>query len=324
MCLDMQLMGVEPFVVYDVDQETGEVKQRKQISRQEVACGKCVECKRQVVNSWVFRLEQEARIADTAFFVTLTYNEDFVPRMPNGDLTLRYDDFKAFMKRLRKRHSKYYSENQSPRFFCVGEYGTTTYRPHFHAIIFNATVENIVKSWSKWFQDEEILRPLGFVHIGKFSMASARYTMNYLQKPMYEKIRIESGAEWKTNKWGQRKLVGGTWTGCKEMRKMSQGLGKAFLSDKQTVKYYSDVENQTVVLSNGQNIRIPRYYRDRLYDDEMKEQSRRKMFMDGQKRIKTEVEGFGTIKVADTLTKKRKGNAKKAQHYLSNIKRDAI
>ena len=67
-------------------------------------------------------------------FVTLTYSEQSLPKLPlvGGLLpTLQRKDVVGFLKRLRT--------NVSPvkfRFFGCGEYGEQTERPHYHLLLF--------------------------------------------------------------------------------------------------------------------------------------------------------------------------------------------
>lgn len=48
-------------------------------------------------------------------------------------LTLCKRDIQLFLKRLRKQFKKF---NESFRFFCCGEYGPQTFRPHYHLLFF--------------------------------------------------------------------------------------------------------------------------------------------------------------------------------------------
>ncbi|MDX8558692.1 hypothetical protein OZ663_18615, partial [Elizabethkingia sp. HX CGY] len=57
-------------------------------------------------------------------------------------MSLDYRDFQLFMKRARKLQEKKIS------YFLVGEYGSQTFRPHYHAIVFD--VENISAFLNEW------------------------------------------------------------------------------------------------------------------------------------------------------------------------------
>lgn len=64
-------------------------------------------------------------------FVTLTYNDNHLPLLPDGLGTVVPRHLQLFLKRLRK-------QIPTPiRFFAVGEYGNETWRPHYHLALFN-------------------------------------------------------------------------------------------------------------------------------------------------------------------------------------------
>ncbi|AZL82965.1 replication initiator protein [Apis mellifera associated microvirus 18] len=68
----------------------------------------------------------ELQTHERASFLTLTYDDDHVPK--DGSLNVKH--FQDFMKRLRRGCS-------SPlRFFHCGEYGEENARPHYHCILF--------------------------------------------------------------------------------------------------------------------------------------------------------------------------------------------
>lgn len=133
-----------------------------------VPCGKCPPCKARRASGWSFRLMQEEKNASSAHFITLTYDTDFVPITQNGFMSLRKRDIQLFFKRLRKQHSS----DVQIKYYCVGEYGTRTKRPHYHIILFSADIEKIQPSWQ-----------LGAVHYGAVTGASIGYTLKYMCKP---------------------------------------------------------------------------------------------------------------------------------------------
>lgn len=104
-------------------------------------CGKCPGCRMDRAKEWCDRLCLEYYDNDCrAVFLTLTYNNDNLPiyNTPDGYYsTLDKSDWQAFMKRLRNRFSS------KIRFFACGEYGPTTHRPHYHAIIFGITLSDL-------------------------------------------------------------------------------------------------------------------------------------------------------------------------------------
>lgn len=114
-----------------------------------VPCGKCGACKYNRRQDWTFRLKEEHKSSSNAFFTTLTYKNDELPLSKSRIYpSLRKSDWQKFIKRLRKRNKKNGCENL--RYYGVGEYGTKTGRPHYHALLFNVSrtcIENLENIW---------------------------------------------------------------------------------------------------------------------------------------------------------------------------------
>lgn len=68
-------------------------------------CGKCLPCIQHRVQTWGFRLAQELKRSNTAYFVTLTYDTDHIP-FKHGRMTLDKKDAVKFIKRLRQHHKE--------------------------------------------------------------------------------------------------------------------------------------------------------------------------------------------------------------------------
>lgn len=196
-------------------------------------CGKCPFCLATRVSQWSFRLMREDRNAKTANFVTFTYAPEHVPKSPNGYKTLLKKDYQDFMKRLRK---------QSPslpkiKYYAVGEYGSTTMRPHYHAIIFNADIELVQKAWEK-----------GYIYNGDVREESVGYTLKYINKK--GKIPMHRNDD-----------------RIKEFSLMSKGLGESYLSENM-INWHKEMPNQRVYcnLKGGRKIAMPRYYKNKIFD----------------------------------------------------------
>lgn len=114
-----------------------------------VPCGRCNACLLRARSEWAFRLRQEWRVSDYAFFVTLTYDDAHLPikeflDKESGCLVyvpcVHKIDVQLFMKRLRKRLPP-----RSLKYYVISEYGSEfkTARPHYHAVFFLRTNENL-------------------------------------------------------------------------------------------------------------------------------------------------------------------------------------
>ncbi|WP_444881649.1 rolling circle replication-associated protein [Jeotgalibaca porci] len=202
---------------------------------QQVPCGKCLECKKQRVNSWYVRLLEEKKISRSARFVTLTYDDDTIPLSDSYIPTLDYGDFQRFMKRLRKADQK----EVRIKYFLVGEYGEKTQRPHYHVIMFNVNdIENVRKEWH-----------YGHIHVGDVTDASIYYTLKYALKNIGEdKPNLDRKPE--------KALI-------------SKGMGLSYLTP-QMVNYYKKDVSRGVTLIGNQKVGLPRYYRDKMFTEEEK------------------------------------------------------
>lgn len=197
-----------------------------------VPCGKCPQCLKRRTASWSFRLEVESLNWSKLFFLTLTYNNENVPISDNGFLTLKPQDVTNFFKRLRKRAGKL-------RYYMCGEYGTHTKRPHYHIILFART--------SLFESDIEASWGYGNIYYGKVEPASIRYTVQYYDKGVWSKSHARDDRE-------------------PEFSRMSQGIGKSFLTEAQVKRFLENPSISYIYNSDGHKIAIPRYYKKRLYD----------------------------------------------------------
>lgn len=197
-------------------------------------CGKCYECKARRISAWSFRLSKQAEVSTSAYFLTLTYDTPHLPRTNNNLQTICKRDLQLFFKRLRKL--------QLPgtipiKYYACGEYGSITKRPHYHIILFNATIESIEKSWQ-----------LGQYHVGDVTPASTGYTLKYISKktliPQFKRDdRIP------------------------EFSLMSKKMGINYIT-KNTLKWHKkDLLNRMYCpLKDGKKIAMPKYFKEKIYN----------------------------------------------------------
>lgn len=95
-----------------------------------VPCGRCYACLINRREDWTIRLLEEFKVHDYSYFITLTYAEENLTLGSQGNGTLVKADIQKFWKRLRNQ------VEGKVRYYVVGEYGTHTKRPHYHAIVF--------------------------------------------------------------------------------------------------------------------------------------------------------------------------------------------
>lgn len=182
-----------------------------------------------------------------SYFVTLTYNEKFVPNALDSDnnavSVVSRRDVQLFFKRLRQNIPNEF------RYYCVSEYGPNTLRPHYHFLIFcSCSFEDfqlaVERSWSVKIGDKR--EPMGFIKIGEITPARLNYVTKY--------VNLKT----KLPKWIKDNYPPFTL--------MSKNLGDNFLTD-EMVDYYCNcsLDSKLKVMVNGRYYSMPRYYRERIY-----------------------------------------------------------
>lgn len=133
-------------------------------------CGQCLPCRINRRRLWTWRIFYESQLQEDNCFITLTYENEFVP----SGASLEPSDLRNFFKRLRKS-----VEPRRLRYFAVGEYGDESNRPHYHAIVFGLApfeVAEVERAWAK-----------GFVRVDECNERTAQYVANYTTKKMTKK-----------------------------------------------------------------------------------------------------------------------------------------
>ena len=217
-----------------------------------VPCGRCGACRKRKVDEWSFRLRQQKLVADSAHFVTLTYAPEFCPVTPNKFMTLKRDDITKYFKRLRKWMKDDTVKLRPFKFYLVGEYGTTTSRPHYHGIFFNATRDHINEAWCDIRNGQKRAnRPmLGHVHIGSVTSDSIAYCVKYLDK-------------------GRTVPVHNRDDRVREFSRSSHHLGANYLTPAMLRWHRADL-SRNYAWNGDYKIALPKYYRDRIYTKAMK------------------------------------------------------
>lgn len=147
-----------------------------------IPCGQCIGCRLERSRQWAVRCIHEAKLHKHNSFITLTYNEKWLPK----DGSLRVEDCQKFLKRLRK--DVYPTKI---RFFNAGEYGHKFSRPHYHMIIFGYDFPDKYP-WSQvhgniYYRSPQLERlwPFGFSMIGNVTFESAAYVARYIMKKQF-------------------------------------------------------------------------------------------------------------------------------------------
>ena len=162
-------------------------------------CGQCGNCRQSIKTEWLSRLTLEWKDAITAYFVTLTYNADTLPFDSKGQPSLDYDDIDKFNMRMRnyirRKVKNKLPEDREYKYFIVGEYGTKTFRPHYHGILFNVPQEAIDKLPRIW--------KAGHITASRLDSESAiKYTCKYAFKDAFQTDREVPCKSRKSNSLG--------------------------------------------------------------------------------------------------------------------------
>lgn len=218
----------------------------------EFECRRCLPCRLNVAREKAIRAFHEARMHENNIFLTLTYSDKHLesPR-------LIYSHFQNFMKSLRERITGDVTDKDlrlrlySP-YYVTGEYGEETKRPHWHAIIFNYSPSDLRflrtsdrgdKVYASkfiddlWGKNDPEVKPN---EIGEVTIESAGYVARYAAKKLVHGKDQEHDFH-PIHKTSSRRAIGRSWI----------------------EKYYKQTFlNGFVVLPNGSQMKIPRYYVD--------------------------------------------------------------
>lgn len=174
---------------------------------------------------------------DNASFVTLTYSDNNLP--DNGSLVKA--DLQKFVKRLRKNIG-----DRRIKYFAAGEYGDSTNRPHYHAILFGVGLSEedkmiVMASWPFCDWTQPSIRKKSF---GAAEADSIRYVCQYIDKKYTGELEYEM--------YTRHGLV-------PPFRLLSQGIGERYAIDNR-----KQIDELGYITVKGIKNSIPRYYINKL------------------------------------------------------------
>lgn len=232
----------------------------------EIPCGHCAGCRADQAKEWADRLMMESQFHDSMYFVTLTYDEEHLPRVAYADKfgeyhdrlqsdrgTLNKRDVQLFIKRLRKSRP-----DDKIRYYLAGEYGPQTDRPHYHAIIFGLHLGDwrLIESGhsetgNTYYTCGELERIWrnGFVSIEPANEFTCKYVAQYVTKKIGEKPRVrrlERGQEPEFSLQSRR-----------------PGIGRLYYDEKGDEMFRED-KVFLATLNGSVEIKPPRYFK-KLY-----------------------------------------------------------
>lgn len=138
----------------------------------QVPCGKCDGCLADRAREWSIRMYHESSLHERNSFLTLTYED-------NNQKTIDKKHLQDFFRRMRDAGYRF-------RYYACGEYGSTTRRPHYHAVLFG---EDFLGGATIDINDDLYTNPRvaelwghGLVSIGSLTMGACCYVAGYVQK----------------------------------------------------------------------------------------------------------------------------------------------
>jgi hypothetical protein len=257
------------------------IKETSETAGTYVPCGRCNNCIQTKRSVWTFRLLMELRVAESAYFVTLTYDSENVPLIPQyGNqlvMSLRREDATLFIKRLRKRilkeslsDSRYVKKSEkagkwthngglrsskiiswSPklRYFMCGEYGGDTNRPHYHIALYNIPNEYVRTNPINGKLYSNVLEEVwnkGLIDIGKLERGSAHYMTKYHMFPQ--------DPSWHESDKRVKPYA---------VMSRNPGIGINFI-DENIRDYFVGSSVGYYTFKNGDKVPLGRYYKDKL------------------------------------------------------------
>lgn len=235
----------------------------------QLPCGQCIGCRIDYSRQWANRCLMELEYHDSAYFCTFTYDDAHVPQSTYTDpntgevltsLTLKKKDFQDLMKRIRKHFP-----DDKIRYFMSGEYGSETFRPHYHAIIFGLHLDDlkpykVVREGNEYYtyynspslqacwQDADG-NDIGFVVVGEVTWNTCAYTARYVMK----KLKGEQASCYE--QFGLQP----------EFSLMSRkpGIARQYYDDHPDLYEFDKINISTP--KGGKSFRPPRYF-DKLFD----------------------------------------------------------
>lgn len=216
-----------------------------------VRCGKCLPCRETRQKEWSVRLNDEFQKAFTAYFVTLTFNNESLEKYPKLDKS----QFQRFLKRLRqydlrglpttyngKKVLRIDGKGQNFKYFAVGEYGTKTNRPHWHMLMFNFPYDQEMTEIIIDYAWREENKTLGMDHVGIVKGGAIEYVTDYLFKNEYKE----------------------------STRLISKGIGSLY-PNSDVINYHQNRMDGLMIVNHKKRA-MPRYYALKLFTRDQREQ----------------------------------------------------
>lgn len=202
-----------------------------------VPCGRCFACIKDRSNQWKIRLTHEVLYGKyrSCTFVTMTFSDEYYSRF--------YDHperaIRLFLDRFRKAYKR------PLRHWFVTELGGATERLHFHGFVFDlpCSYEEFSRLWSYGYTDCSYVTLKRIGYAAKYSSKRNPLVPDYVPRVF-----------------------------------ASAGLGKAYAEHAGWKSHHLKVDlkdDKHYLIVGGYRYPMPRYYKDKIFDKERREDYRR-------------------------------------------------
>jgi len=178
------------------------------------------------------------------------------------DHSLNKRDLQLYIKRLRKK-----DETTRIRYYAVGEYGTQTKRPHYHRIPFNLKFDQLQERSNSCQNGHVRVDPINEARIHYVT----KYHVNFNKK---DKLRTPEFA----------------------LMSRKPGIGFEYIGRLKDWHYNNEAIH---VINNGYKQRLPRYYKDRIFDARTKKRLTEKGTLEALNGYYRELERLAAIGYTD-------------------------
>jgi len=219
----------------------------------EIPCGQCIECRESKARDWQVRLTEEIKQHEYNYFITLTFAPAELETICNKNKLKECNAVAGYavrhmLERWRKDNKK------SLKHWLITELGHEgTERIHLHGLIFSDKPlefgkmdNNNFRTWKYW--------KYGNIYVGEYVN---NRTINYISKYI---TKIDTD---------HKGFVGQILA--------SPGIGKSFITkyqerNGQEYKYEKKKIADYYRLENGCKVKLPKYYKNKLYNEEQREE----------------------------------------------------
>lgn len=249
----------------------------KKVGGRLVSCGQCYGCRFRKKRDWAIRLTHESEMHEDKCFLTLTFNDENLPKNQSLDKKFISDFIKCLREDMRRK------KLPKIRYFLCGEYGSicnlcgngkkhckcknNTYtlgRPHYHAIIFGYDFADRNKPIAKTpsghtlYEGNELLNSnwkYGFSTVGSVTIDSCRYVSHYILK----KSDLQNKQEFEKENPG--KIM--EFSTMSKGRGENKGIGYRYYSKhlSPTYKEGYGLEFRDKTMYKDIPVSLPKYYR---------------------------------------------------------------